>query len=1222
MLTTGFLSIRTGRYRLRGSLLLLLMAVPLQAKILTITAAPTDSNALITDLEPLFGINWRLIRPPHRLVALAADVQFISDSSGFLSINSEAGTDPDSLWEYDRGRWISRQVTWMPHFKPFALFALSREDLWLSVQTGISLKQDLFHYDGKAWSLVRTPNSDRIRSLYMLAADDGWAGCEWGQIMHWDGRSWRLAPCPADGHVCDLIMRDDSTGMGWLKTHRKEPQFLYYSNDSWQIVTPDSISWLHALVATGSIYRVTNLLPVALLARNTWLERPAAQHDTLLLEAPLRPEQLLLGHPRGTLLRGRLARSFREPDAGWIANLVEESRSDGRHNWITIHFFNRAGEKRILTIRLPLPKNSPLPFQYHTAISAGWYGNERGIAIADFDGNGSEDIFAVATGAANHLYIRPSEKNPGQPAEAAAEMGVAGDATLPTGVTNYDEGASAADVDNDGDQDILVTSLYGKNLLFRKLANGHFRAESDEIGIGDCWARSCSAIWADVNGDGALDLYIANEDSSNRLYLNNGAGHFRDVTAAAGLRTARGGGGGPACADIDSDGDPDLFVPRYGRANLLFVNLDSRSPEGIPFFAEQGRERGVAGSDTLARSTSATWGDVDNDGDLDLLVTNQAQSNWLYLNDGRGRFQDGTAVSGLTSSDLTVTALLLDADNDGDLDLLTGNRGPNRYYQNLGGGRFEENRLAAALYRDTMTTSMASYDEFGDGDLDVYLGQAGDRSIVYGNTTNDNRWLEVKLQGDRYNRDAIGARLWLYRGGHFGDPAHLLGMREINGGSGFNSMSSRIVHFGLADERLVDLRVQFPGGAVLERRGVAPAQQLTIHELSGLKRRALQLRSWFRRLGKDPEPQRPLALFFFLLLLTAGLDIYLITMEKWPARSLWLMVVLPMLLMGVLLALLANQPPTVRYAFAIGVAIIAWSLAAGLYYSREQGRNHRMDDLEKLYLTTSAFFHGEWAARKLNRIEFYCQNLGNDRAASDEIVTAFTGAIDDFFTMIAPEVQKIIEFAQSSRLPGHLRSALEVAMFNLTQSLNELKVDLHLGERQKLSVVIQRTQILNTELQALRKHVASHFSCRIDRIVEDTLDQNRRPEVTCRLEYSSSQALWGRIPGYALSQILENLLDNAHTAIASSKRREIVVEIDANADYIFVRIMDSGPGIPPGIAARLFKERVSTKTSPGGFGLFHTHAVLTKFGGSIRLMEPEEGTGAAFEMILKRSEHE
>lgn len=1203
-------------------LVFLLFPLPLTAKTIRISAAPSDSSAVIADLQPLLGLPWQLASTP---AAAAAHVNYRSDfidkECGFLILSYPDIQPACELWHYQAGRWRLENLAAFSGRALSTLFALSRRDLWLSFNPERDLKQDLLHFDGRSWHHVPTPNSDRIRTIFMLSPTSGWAGCEWGQIMRYDGRSWHLFPSPTEAHIINLVMTSDSSGFAWTKSHRKQSLPLIYDGRAWRPAPSDSVGLLQLLAAVPATALGPSLWPIEILTRFSLFQRPTALRDTLLLEAPLTPNRLLFAHRSGTLLSGHLARSATAAGGGWIARLIEKEEQDSSHIWQTHTFFTLAGDKRSLVIRLPLQRRIPALFVPTYIPSSSWYVAEHGLAIADFNGDGSEDIFAVATGVANHLFLLTPDKGGLLKTETAAAAGLAGGAVLSTGIVNYDEGASAADADNDGDQDILVTSIYGHNLLYRQIRRGRFREESGFAGIDNCLARSCSAIWADVNGDGAVDLYISNEDSTNRLYLNNGAGIFRDVTRESGLLINR-GGGGSSFGDIDDDGDPDLFVPRYGLANLLFLNEGPPLPGAVPIFRECGREAGVAGSDTLARSTSATWGDVDNDGDLDLFVTNLVHSNQLFLNDGRGRFEEAAASRGLASRDLCQTALLFDADNDGDLDLLTGNRTLNRFYANKGKGFFYEATDEANINRPATACGMAAFDMGEDGDLDVYLTQGEQRSVLYENQSDNRHWLKVRLLGDRGNRDAIGARLWLYRQGESGGPAQLLGMREINGGSGYNSMSSRIVHFGLPDDGGLLLRVRFPGGGIREIAGISGGRLLEVAESEGWARQRALLVKWVKYLRANPEPRLPLTLIAFFSLLLILFELYMLRYKKWPASTCLLMVLLPALLLLLLFILLAGMTNWIRYGLGLGLPAIAWALSYGLYAFRQEGSNHAIADLESLYLSISAFFHGEWAARKLNRIEFFVQNLEEGREPAAEVAEAVTGAINEYFTMIVPELKRILELASGSTIPTHLHTALETAMLNLTTALSDLKVDLALGGRTVQQNALHRSQILQLELQSLRKEVDHHFSCQADQILEETLRQNRRAGVVYRLTRSSSEPFRARIPGSALSQILENLFDNAHTAISASPGQEITIALEGNADQIRLRFSDSGPGVHPDIAGRLFSERVSTKSHSGGFGLYHAREVLTKFGGAIRLLEQEAGQGATFEIILKRIDHE
>ncbi|MDG2149171.1 MAG: CRTAC1 family protein [Planctomycetota bacterium] len=252
------------------------------------------------------------------------------------------------------------------------------------------------------------------------------------------------------------------------------------------------------------------------------------------------------------------------------------------------------------------------------------------------------------------------------------------------------------------------------------------------------------AAWADVDGDESPDLYVVGgTEQSGRLFLNDGTGHFTDVTAAWGLETPNGSGMGACFADWDADGDQDLYVT-YDGPNVMWRN-DGNRFTNITAEAGTGDTRWGAG---------AAFADVDGDEDLDLYVTNYlefdlalippeseepghrredplamlpyvfpGQPNVLYRNEGGGRFTDITELSGLLAPDgKSLGAIFFDADEDGDADLYVANdTTPNTYWENDGQGHFEELSLFVGLDDPRGGMGLAGGDVDGDGDVDLAL---------------------------------------------------------------------------------------------------------------------------------------------------------------------------------------------------------------------------------------------------------------------------------------------------------------------------------------------------------------------------------------------------------------------------------------------------------------------------------------------------------------------
>ncbi len=319
-----------------------------------------------------------------------------------------------------------------------------------------------------------------------------------------------------------------------------------------------------------------------------------------------------------------------------------------------------------------------------------------GAAFFDADNDGWLDLFIV-NGAP--LGGDPGSEPPvdalyhnegnGRFTEATALAGV--------GDPGYGMGCAVADCDNDGDQDLYITH-FGPNRLFQNQGDGTFADFTSQAGVGDPgWGAG--AAFADCDLDGDLDLYVANyldfklEDNkvclqagvpaycpptaypgqSGVFYRNEGDGRFADLTRQAGLHTAEGRQLGAVFADYDLDGDPDLFIANDKTPNFLFQN------QGNGRFSEIGVMAGVAyGSDGAAESAmGADWGDYDNDGYPDIAVaTFQWVANALYHNDGDGFFSYVSYEAGVGAESLPYLGMaiaFLDYDNDGLLDLFAAN---------------------------------------------------------------------------------------------------------------------------------------------------------------------------------------------------------------------------------------------------------------------------------------------------------------------------------------------------------------------------------------------------------------------------------------------------------------------------------------------------------------------------------------------------------------------
>jgi len=404
----------------------------------------------------------------------------------------------------------------------------------------------------------------------------------------------------------------------------------------------------------------------------------------------------------------------------------------------------------------------------------GHTGYGMGAAVGDYDGDGDLDLYVTNLGA-NVLY-----RNEGD--------GTFNEVSASQGLDDPGWGASAAwlDFDLDGDLDLFVTN-YVNWTPAQELECFSGEAERDY-----CHPRHFNAPAADV------------------LYRNDG-NRFTDVTETAGIWKARGYGLGVVSGDFDTDGWPDLYVANDGMPNQLWIN------GGDGTFEDRALITGTAVN--LSGVAEAGMGiavaDLENDGDPDLFVTHlRAETNTLYLNEG-GIFEDVTATTGLAAASVALTGFgvgFADFDNDGHLDVYVGNgrvgRGlpaatpfsePNHLFRGLGGTRFElvapSGGTAAQRIDNTRAVAFADYDRDGGVDA-VVVNNGGQTRLLHNVVGAKQGWLALEVL-NRDGCEAIGARIAVVVGNR-------IQWRTVGRAASYLTSNDGVVHVGIGDETAVN----------------------------------------------------------------------------------------------------------------------------------------------------------------------------------------------------------------------------------------------------------------------------------------------------------------------------------------------------------------------------------------------------------------------------------
>jgi len=428
----------------------------------------------------------------------------------------------------------------------------------------------------------------------------------------------------------------------------------------------------------------------------------------------------------------------------------------------------------------------------------GYHENGYGTALIDYDNDGDLDIFVVGQNGQNKMFSNIGNWH----FENATDItGIAG--------SGAGWGVCFGDFDADFDEDIYVSCRdNGNNELF-VYTNGGYLESAITYNVADRGGCGYAAFFAPLTKNMVLDLVVVNQAwSGNRQSCRLFAGHieepFTNVTATSGIADSSQYWDCGATSDYDNDNDLDILITGESTNRLyrnnghgLFTNFSDSAGINLP------RDGDTTGY-------GITWGDYDNDGDFDYYISHwHDQNSEMYRNEGDGTFTDVTQSLGLSYEVWCHSVSFGDLDNDGWIDLYAVTAGSGNWlYHNDQGISFTVVDTAD-VHDGNYGCGLSLGDIDWDGKIDMVVGhyhEYVDKVYVYKNNTfNDNNWVIIEVNGFYPNPDAIGARVRLFAG-------NLAQMREVSGGSGFGSQNMLPLHFGLGTASVIDsLIITYPG---------------------------------------------------------------------------------------------------------------------------------------------------------------------------------------------------------------------------------------------------------------------------------------------------------------------------------------------------------------------------------------------------------------------------
>lgn len=395
------------------------------------------------------------------------------------------------------------------------------------------------------------------------------------------------------------------------------------------------------------------------------------------------------------------------------------------------------------------------------------------MTVVDMNGDFLDDIVSASSNSVNVYY--------------QLSGGGFNHVTLPTPNANFlpSWSMAAADFDRNGYTDLLYGS--GSGVTFMK-------ANNDGTGftqvVGNEYVFSQRSNFADINNDGHLDAFVCHDVQPNVYYINDGNGNFTFNQGGLGDYPS-GGNYGSIWIDYDNDRDLDMFIAKCGgetarRMNVMLTN------NGDGTFTENAAALGLA--DPM-QTWSSTWGDYDNDGDMDVFIGGSSDPHKLMRNNGNGTFTNVTAASGISAvTTLGHESVSYDFDNDGYLDVAC--NGVILY----GNGDLTFTDFDS----DELNYKNGSFGDLNnDGFIDAYYN-----NVIYMNGTTPNNWVKINTVGVESNINGIGARVELHTDAG-------VQIRDVRSGEGFEFMSSLNTHFGIGSQTAINnIIIYWPSGIV------------------------------------------------------------------------------------------------------------------------------------------------------------------------------------------------------------------------------------------------------------------------------------------------------------------------------------------------------------------------------------------------------------------------
>ncbi|MBC8184559.1 GHKL domain-containing protein [candidate division KSB1 bacterium] len=520
------------------------------------------------------------------------------------------------------------------------------------------------------------------------------------------------------------------------------------------------------------------------------------------------------------------------------------------------------------------------------------------------------------------------------------------------------------------------------------------------------------------------------------------------------------------------------------------------------------------------------------------------------------------------------------------------------------------------------STGFACGDPDNDGDIDCYLCNNDQWSEFLRNSLNNRNFLKIKLIGTKSNRDAVGAKTFLYEAGHINEKGYCLGLREVNGGYGYGCQNSLVAHYGVDAKKEYDLKVYFPSGIKIIRRNIKPGQTLIFEEQQGLAKFNSRATKYILRTIKKRKNQFEtilLVTYFALLFIGATL----MKIKKWISpHFVKYLVGIPIIFYILITAFLYDQEFILDELLPFSTLLLSFLVT---FFTLKKRTSYTIQEriAEELLTITKAFDHGSWATSYLNQFQLFATNLPNKKSVSAKVEHQLTETISGFYDQVYEAIKKISQLALEASIETNHATELQRQLLFLSDNLNKIKVNLNIKKDIPVDVwnhIFRVVDDIKINIKAIKFSVFKYFTCDVYPILLRSVSQfQEKVNYPVKLTSGTEKKILVCLKPSDLAVILDNLLSNANRAMLRSVDKRIEIKTRSTDQYFEIECSDTGTGIPKNLWEKIFDLNYSTKSgkTKGGFGLYYSRSVLEKFGGSIEVIKSGKNKGTKFRIRLR-----